>query len=96
MPSPAHSKLVSILPQVLPVWGLTLPLPAVLMIVVGLYMIFLAMALWFRQCLKVQHLLPYTYPFPICCCPDERQSAVVHRYLANVATKECSSTKPGR
>lgn len=76
MPSPAHSKLVSILLQVLPVWGLTLPLPAVLMIVVGLYMIFLAMALWFRQCLKVQHLLPY---------PILSLYAVVHRYLANVA-----------
>ncbi|XP_078140513.1 uncharacterized protein LOC144539437 [Centroberyx gerrardi] len=37
---------------VLPVWGLALPLPAVVMITVGLYMVFLAMALWVRFCLK--------------------------------------------
>ncbi|XP_019906217.1 uncharacterized protein si:ch211-198p11.6 isoform X1 [Esox lucius] len=51
--------------SVLPVWGLALPLPAVLMIVVGVYMLFLAMALWFRQCLKEQCS-------PECgdCCPN--------------------------
>ncbi|XP_046894562.1 uncharacterized protein si:ch211-198p11.6 isoform X1 [Hypomesus transpacificus] len=37
---------------VLPIWGLALPLPAVLLIAVGLYMILLAMVLWFRHCLK--------------------------------------------
>ncbi|KAJ7990032.1 hypothetical protein DPEC_G00310650 [Dallia pectoralis] len=51
--------------MVLPVWGLALPLPAVLMIVVAVYMIFLVMALWFRQCLKEQCS-------PECgdCCPN--------------------------
>lgn len=40
-------------PQVLPVWGLAIPLPAVLMITVGLYMMVLGVGLWIRYCLKV-------------------------------------------
>ncbi|XP_059924033.1 uncharacterized protein si:ch211-198p11.6 [Gadus macrocephalus] len=32
--------------------GMALPLPAVLMIAVGIYVFVLAMALWFRHCLK--------------------------------------------
>ncbi|XP_060921850.1 uncharacterized protein si:ch211-198p11.6 [Labrus mixtus] len=38
--------------QVLPVWGLAIPLPAVLMITVSLYMIVLGVGLWIRYCLK--------------------------------------------
>lgn len=42
--------------QAVPVWALSLPLPAVVMIAVGLYMIFLATVLWCHHCLKVlQH-----------------------------------------
>lgn len=39
--------------QVLPVWGLAIPLPAVLMITLSLYMIVLGIGLWIRSCLKV-------------------------------------------
>ncbi|XP_030264619.1 uncharacterized protein si:ch211-198p11.6 [Sparus aurata] len=38
--------------QVLPVWGLAIPLPAVLMITLSLYMIVLGIGLWIRSCLK--------------------------------------------
>ncbi|CAI5676487.1 unnamed protein product [Oreochromis niloticus] len=37
---------------VLPVWRLAIPLPAVLMITVSLYMILLGIGLWIRYCLK--------------------------------------------
>ncbi|CAJ1075930.1 SCO-spondin [Xyrichtys novacula] len=37
---------------VLPIWGLAIPLPAVLMITVVLYMIVLGIGLWIRYCLK--------------------------------------------
>ncbi|XP_076739595.1 uncharacterized protein LOC143418416 isoform X2 [Maylandia zebra] len=37
---------------VLPVWRLAIPLPAVLMITVSLYMIVLGIGLWIRYCLK--------------------------------------------
>ncbi|XP_034566670.1 SCO-spondin [Notolabrus celidotus] len=38
--------------QVMPLWGLAIPLPAVLMITVVLYMIVLGVGLWIRYCLK--------------------------------------------
>ncbi|XP_044037541.1 keratin-associated protein 4-5 isoform X2 [Siniperca chuatsi] len=38
--------------NVLPVWGLAIPLPAVLMITLSLYMIVLGIGLWIRSCLK--------------------------------------------
>ncbi|KAL7378959.1 hypothetical protein ABVT39_021271 [Epinephelus coioides] len=38
--------------QVLPIWELSIPLPAVLLITVGLYMIVLGIGLWIRHCLK--------------------------------------------
>lgn len=44
---------VGLLLQVLPVWRLAIPLPAVLMITVSLYMIVLGIGLWIRYCLKV-------------------------------------------
>ncbi|XP_035770017.1 uncharacterized protein si:ch211-198p11.6 [Neolamprologus brichardi] len=37
---------------VLPVWRLAIPLPAVLIITVSLYMIVLGIGLWIRYCLK--------------------------------------------
>lgn len=40
-------------PQVLPIWELAIPLPAVLMIAVGFYMIIMMIGLWIRFCLKV-------------------------------------------
>lgn len=40
-------------PQVLPVWGLAIPLPAVLMITLGIYMMVLGVGLWIRFWLKV-------------------------------------------
>lgn len=39
--------------QVLPIWGLAIPLPAVLMITLSLYMVVLGIGLWIRSCLKV-------------------------------------------
>ncbi|KAI3359950.1 hypothetical protein L3Q82_013845, partial [Scortum barcoo] len=39
-------------PQVLPVWELAIPLPAVLMITLSLYMVVLGIGLWIRYCLK--------------------------------------------
>ncbi|XP_056144714.1 uncharacterized protein si:ch211-198p11.6 [Lampris incognitus] len=50
---------------VLPIWGLSLPLPAVLIITVGLYMVVVAMALWFRHCLKDQCSFMWGE-----CCPN--------------------------
>lgn len=44
---------VGLLLQVLPVWRLAIPLPAVLIITVSLYMIVLGIGLWIRYCLKV-------------------------------------------
>ncbi|KAK9534510.1 hypothetical protein VZT92_006951 [Zoarces viviparus] len=38
--------------QVLPVWELSIPLPAVLMIALALYMLLLGVGLWIRFCLK--------------------------------------------
>ncbi|XP_047213368.1 uncharacterized protein LOC124864495 isoform X1 [Girardinichthys multiradiatus] len=38
--------------QVLPIWGLAIPLPAVMMITVSLYMVVLGVGLWIRYCLK--------------------------------------------
>ncbi|XP_041634016.1 uncharacterized protein si:ch211-198p11.6 [Cheilinus undulatus] len=38
--------------KVLPIWGLAIPLPAVLMITVSLYMIVVAIGFWIRYCLK--------------------------------------------
>ncbi|KAM9393847.1 uncharacterized protein KZ484_005243 isoform 1-T2 [Pholidichthys leucotaenia] len=38
--------------QVLPIWQLAIPLPAVLMITVSLYMIILGIGLWIHYCLK--------------------------------------------
>lgn len=40
-------------PQVLPIWELAIPLPAVLMITVTFYMIIVVIGLWIRFCLKV-------------------------------------------
>lgn len=40
-------------PQLLPVGGLAIPLPAVLMITLSLYMVVLGIGLWIRFCLKV-------------------------------------------
>uniref|UniRef100_A0A3Q2Q1J1 Uncharacterized protein n=1 Tax=Fundulus heteroclitus TaxID=8078 RepID=A0A3Q2Q1J1_FUNHE len=40
-------------PQVLPIWGLAVPLPAVMMITISLYMVLLGVGLWIRSCLKV-------------------------------------------
>ncbi|KAL6102405.1 uncharacterized protein ACO6RY_02018 [Pungitius sinensis] len=37
---------------VLPIWELSIPLPAVLMITLGLYMVVLGVGLWIRSCLK--------------------------------------------
>ncbi|XP_037544705.1 uncharacterized protein si:ch211-198p11.6 [Nematolebias whitei] len=51
--------------QVLPVWGLAIPLPAVLMITVGLYMMVLGVGLWIRYCLKDQCSVHCP-----CCCPN--------------------------
>uniref|UniRef100_A0A1A8GDX0 Uncharacterized protein n=1 Tax=Nothobranchius korthausae TaxID=1143690 RepID=A0A1A8GDX0_9TELE len=51
--------------QVLPVWGLAIPLPAVLMITVGLYMMVLGLGLWIRYCLK-----DYCSFECANCCPD--------------------------
>ncbi|XP_043955742.1 uncharacterized protein si:ch211-198p11.6 [Gambusia affinis] len=52
--------------QVLPPWGLALPLPAVMLIAVSLYMMVLGVGLWIRYCLK--DLCP---PCPSCpCCPS--------------------------
>ncbi len=39
--------------QVLPVWALAIPLPAVLLITLSLYMVVLGVGLWIRTCLKV-------------------------------------------
>lgn len=47
-------------PQVLPVWGLAIPLPAVLMITLSLYMVVLGIGLWIRSCLKVGATGPVT------------------------------------
>ncbi|KAM7387563.1 hypothetical protein PAMA_009943 [Pampus argenteus] len=44
----AHKEMM----QVLPVWELAIPLPAVIMITVSLYMIILGIGLWIRSCLK--------------------------------------------
>ncbi|XP_047427055.1 guanine nucleotide-binding protein subunit gamma 4 [Mugil cephalus] len=38
--------------EVLPIWQLAIPLPAVLMITVSLYMVVLVIGLWIRYCLK--------------------------------------------
>ncbi|KAK7938753.1 hypothetical protein WMY93_002079 [Mugilogobius chulae] len=38
--------------QVGPVWQLALPLPAILLITLGIYMLLLGIALWIRYCLK--------------------------------------------
>ncbi|XP_034396127.1 keratin-associated protein 4-9 isoform X2 [Cyclopterus lumpus] len=38
--------------QVMPLWELSIPLPAVLMITLGLYMVVLGLGLWIRSCLK--------------------------------------------
>ncbi|XP_069021343.1 uncharacterized protein [Embiotoca jacksoni] len=51
--------------QVLPIWQLAIPLPAVLMITVGLYMVVLGIGLWIRYCLKDCCSLPCAD-----CCPD--------------------------
>ncbi|KAM4717165.1 uncharacterized protein FYW61_017351 [Anableps anableps] len=52
--------------QVLPVWGLAIPLPAVMMIAVSLYMMVLGVGLWIRYCLK-----DYCSLEPCCsCCPS--------------------------
>ncbi|KAJ4932555.1 hypothetical protein JOQ06_010973 [Pogonophryne albipinna] len=37
---------------VLPIWELSIPLPAVLMITLSLYMIVLGIGMWIRYCLK--------------------------------------------
>ncbi|XP_038151148.1 keratin-associated protein 9-3 [Cyprinodon tularosa] len=51
--------------QVLPVWGLAVPLPAVMMITVALYMAVLGVGLWIRYCLKDR-----CSPGCCSCCPD--------------------------
>ncbi|KAM9541535.1 uncharacterized protein ACWYII_039053 isoform 1-T4 [Salvelinus alpinus] len=85
--------------MVLPVWGLTLPLPAVLMIVVGLYMIFLAMALWFRQCLKEQcspecgDCCPNIAPFEYCLACAESCNCRMPS-LRSCLDQTCPSTCP--
>lgn len=45
------------LPQGLPVWGFAIPLPAVLLITLALYVLVLGLGLWIRLCLKVGCLL---------------------------------------
>ncbi|KAM4530478.1 uncharacterized protein PAE49_022967 [Odontesthes bonariensis] len=50
---------------VLPVWGLAIPLPAVLMITVSLYMLVLGIGLGIRYCLK-----DYCSPECARCCPN--------------------------
>ncbi|RVE69932.1 hypothetical protein OJAV_G00083000 [Oryzias javanicus] len=38
--------------QVLPIWGLAIPLPAVMIITVSLYMVLVGIGFWIRYCLK--------------------------------------------
>ncbi|XP_036003601.1 uncharacterized protein si:ch211-198p11.6 isoform X1 [Fundulus heteroclitus] len=51
--------------QVLPIWGLAVPLPAVMMITISLYMVLLGVGLWIRSCLK-----DYCSLGCGACCPD--------------------------
>lgn len=55
--------------QVLPIWGLSIPLPAVLMITVGLYMLVLGIGLWVRYCLKVGSVGSVTLNSPLVLIP---------------------------
>ncbi|XP_061906402.1 uncharacterized protein si:ch211-198p11.6 isoform X1 [Entelurus aequoreus] len=51
--------------SVLPAWGLSIPLPAVIFIGVSIYMLVLALALWIRFCLKERYSLACD-----CGCPS--------------------------
>ncbi|XP_059203210.1 uncharacterized protein LOC131982678 [Centropristis striata] len=51
--------------QVLPIWELSIPLPAVLMITLTLYMMVLGIGLWIRYCLKDRCSSECSD-----CCPD--------------------------
>ncbi|XP_061761781.1 uncharacterized protein si:ch211-198p11.6 isoform X1 [Nerophis ophidion] len=51
--------------SVLPAWGLSIPLPAVIFIGVSIYMLVLALALWIRFCLKERYALACD-----CGCPS--------------------------
>lgn len=51
--------------QVFPIWQLAIPLPAVLLITVSLYMMVLGIGLWIRYCLKDYCSLECGQ-----CCPD--------------------------
>lgn len=44
---------ICLLSQGLPVWDFAIPLPAVLMITLALYLLVLVLGLWIRLCLKV-------------------------------------------
>uniref|UniRef100_A0A3B5KMY9 Uncharacterized protein n=1 Tax=Takifugu rubripes TaxID=31033 RepID=A0A3B5KMY9_TAKRU len=45
-------SLIVFLLQALPIWGLAIPLPAVLIITLSLYLVVLGIGFWLRSCLK--------------------------------------------
>uniref|UniRef100_A0A3B3ZUJ4 Uncharacterized protein n=1 Tax=Periophthalmus magnuspinnatus TaxID=409849 RepID=A0A3B3ZUJ4_9GOBI len=55
------SEAQNLLRVLLQVWQLALPLPAIFLITVGLYMLLLGTALWLRYCLKVEHTHTHNY-----------------------------------
>lgn len=70
------------LPQVLLVWSLSIPLPAVLMIAVSVYFLLLVVALWCRYCLKVRLMPPGLSVFSIKKNYFNLKSQVSHLYKA--------------
>ncbi|XP_029692263.1 uncharacterized protein si:ch211-198p11.6 [Takifugu rubripes] len=51
--------------QALPIWGLAIPLPAVLIITLSLYLVVLGIGFWLRSCLKER-----CSSWCDDCCPD--------------------------
>ncbi|XP_036445857.1 uncharacterized protein si:ch211-198p11.6 [Colossoma macropomum] len=63
---------MNVMTMAVPLWALSLPLPAIVMISIGLYMLFLAGVLWCHHCLKAQcdpqctNCCPSVSPFEYC------------------------------
>lgn len=79
--------------QALPIWGLAIPLPAVLIITLSLYLVVLGIGFWLRSCLKVhfqEELVnmssckPSQWCLLLCVC---RRSAA--RHGATIAVQTC-------
>ncbi|KAK3553187.1 hypothetical protein QTP86_031764, partial [Hemibagrus guttatus] len=93
--------------KAVPLWALSLPLPAIILISVGLYMLFLAGVLWCHHCLKTQcnpqctNCCPSVSPFEYChmcaqscdCRPPSLHTCLDHSCPSpNCAMWDCTCT----